>query len=101
MLRQGSLRDERRRRSLLEDAVSADDGATTKPRRTSKTSETYTELARMDCHARWSDFVPLRNWTVAAFLMAGVAAIAALQAAHFFTSQTELWTTGALAALGA
>jgi hypothetical protein len=100
MLRQGSLRDERRRRSLLEDAaVAADDGPTAKPRRTSKTSETYTELARMDCHARWSDFVPLRNWTVAAFLVTGIASIAALVTAYYFVSQAELWSSGKLAAL--
>ena len=100
MLRQGSLRDERRRRSLLEDAsAAADDGARAKPRRTSKASEAYTELARTDCHVRWSDFVPLRNWTVAAFLAAGLAPIAALEAAYHFVSQTELWTTGELLAL--
>jgi hypothetical protein len=100
MLRQGSLRDERRRRSLLEDAaVAADDGPTARPRRTSKTNETYTELARNDCHARWSDFVPLRNLTVAAFLTAGLASIAALETAFFFASQTELWSSGKLAAL--
>ena len=77
MLRQGSLRDERRRRSLLEDAaVAAEDSVIAKPRRTARASETYTELARADCHARWSDFVPLRNWTIAAFLVAGLASIA-------------------------
>jgi hypothetical protein len=99
MLRQGSLRDERRRRSLLEEAVAADDGTTARPRRTSKASETYTELARTECHARWSDFVPLRHLTVAAFLAAGLVAIAALEAAYYFVSQAEIWATGELAAL--
>jgi hypothetical protein len=100
MLRQGSLRDERRRRSLLEDAaVAADDVTAPKPRRTSKASETYAELARMDCHARWSDFVPLRNWTVAAFLAAGLTSIAALQTAYFFVTQAEIWTAGELSVL--
>jgi hypothetical protein len=99
MLRQGSLRDERRRRSLLEEAVAADDGTTTKPRRTSKASETYTDLARTDCHARWSDFVPLRHLTVAAVLAAGLLSIAALESAYYFVSQTEIWATGELEAL--
>src|SRR6186713_2393777 len=100
MLRQGSLRDERRRRSLLEDAAAAaEDGTSAKPRRAPKASETYTELARAECHARWSDFVPLRNWTIAVFLTAGLVSIAALESAYFFVSQTGLWTSGALGAL--
>jgi hypothetical protein len=99
MLRQGSLRDERRRRSLLEEAVATDDGATARPRRTSKASETYTELARTDCHARWSDFVPLRHLTLAAFLAVGLLSIAALEFAYYFVSQAEIWATGELVAL--
>jgi hypothetical protein len=100
MLRQGSLRDERRRRSLLEDAaVAAEDSVIAKPRRSARASETYTEMARADCHARWSDFVPLRNWTIAAFLAAGLASIAVLEVAYFFVSRTEPWTGGGLAAL--
>jgi hypothetical protein len=100
MLRHTSLRDDRRRRSLLEDASASQEASgTAKSRRAAKTAETYTELARSDCHARWSDFVPLRNWTLAGVMLAGLVVIAILEAGYYFTSRYGLWATGGLGAL--
>ncbi len=99
MLRQGSLHD-RRRRSLLEDTTSTPDApGGGKSRRASKAAENYTQPARSECHARWSDFVPLRNWTLAALFASGLAVIAALQAAYYFAVESPLWTAGSLAAV--
>ncbi len=99
MLRHGSLRDDRRRRSLLEDAAAlTESGSPAKSRRT-KSAEAYTDLARVEAHARWSDFVPLRNWALVAFCSAGLAIIAGLETAYFFVRQSSIWTdsgTGAL-----
>ncbi|MEX2140029.1 MAG: hypothetical protein WD894_12260 [Pirellulales bacterium] len=100
MLRHTSLRDDRRRRSLLEDATAAQEpGTAAKSRRTSKAAEAYTELARSECHARWSDFVPLRNWSLAAFFTVGLLLIAALEAAYYFATQSAIWSAGRLRAL--
>jgi hypothetical protein len=100
MLRHGSLRDDRRRRSLLEDTTAAQEpGTAAKSRRTSKAAEAYTELARSECHARWSDFVSLRNWTLAAFFTVGLLLIAALEAGYYFATQSAIWPAGGLGAL--
>jgi hypothetical protein len=101
MFRQGSLRDERRRRSLVEDsAAELDASAPAKARsRSSKSAETYTELARTDNHARWSDFVPRRNWALCTLLVAGMLVIAGLEVSYHFAAASTLWSSRGLGAL--
>ncbi len=100
MLRHTSLRDDRRRRSLLEDATASQEaGGSAKSRRMAKTAETYTELARTDCHARWSDFVPVRNWTLAGVSLAGLIVIGVLEAGYYVSAKSPLWASGGLAAM--
>ena len=100
MLRHTSLRDDRRRRSLLEDATATQEPTgSAKSRRSAKSVEAYTELARSDCHARWSDFVPLRNWTLVGVMLAGLVIIAILEAGYYFAARSGLWATGGLGAL--
>src|SRR5262245_51498350 len=101
MFRHGSLRDDRRRRSLVEESMAASDPTgTAKLRgRSSKSSETYTELARSDSHARWSDFVPRRNWTLAIVLAVGVAVIALFEFAFHVASQSSRFSVDVLGAL--
>ena len=101
MFRHGSQRDERRRRSLVEySSADLDSSAPAKTRgRSTKSAETYTELARTDNHARWSDYVPRRNWVLATLLVVGMSVIAGLEASYYFAASSTLWSSGSLGAL--
>jgi hypothetical protein len=100
MLRHGSLRDDRRRRSLLEDAAAGPEpGNSGKSRPASHDAETYTARARSECHARWSDFIPLRNWSMAGLLAIGLVVAGILEAGYYFAVRTTVWSTGGIAAI--
>jgi hypothetical protein len=101
MFRHGSLRDDRRRRSLVEDSsTDLDSSPPAKTRsRSTKSAETYTDLARTENHARWSDYVPRRNWTLATLLVVGMSVIAGLEVSYYFAARSTLWSSGSLGAL--
>ena len=101
MFRHGSQRDERRRRSLVEDSsADLDSSAPAKTRsRSTKSAETYTEFARADNHARWSDYVPRRNWVLATLLVVGMSVIAGLEVSYYFAARSTIWSLGSLGAL--
>jgi hypothetical protein len=98
MFRHGSLRDERRRRSLLDEATTAvgDASPTTRTRRSAKDADSYAEGAHSDFHARWSDFVPRRHRWLAVTFAAGIAPIVALQVSYFFVVQSAVWDSPAI-----
>ncbi len=87
MFRQGSLRDERRRRALVEDAMASgtEVPASLKPPRKAavRSSETYSELARTEHLWRVTDLIPRRSWGLAAWFVAGVAIVALLEAGYW------------------
>jgi len=87
MFRQGSLRDERRRRALVEDAMAAGAEAPTsmKPARkvVARNGESYSELARTEHQWRVTDLIPRRSWGLVGWFVAGVATVALLEAGYW------------------
>ncbi len=87
MFRQGSLRDERRRRALVEDAMASgtEVPASLKPPRKAavRSSESYSELARTEHLWRVTDLIPRRSSGLAAWFVAGVATVALLEVGYW------------------
>jgi hypothetical protein len=87
MFRQGSPRDDRRRRALVEDALSSggEASASIKPVRSrpARSAEVYSEMALRQHHWRMTDLIPRGRWGLAAWFVFGIATIALVEVCYW------------------
>ena len=86
---------ERRRRLLREDRSSRDPDTTTSRRTEAKTpgmeGRAYSEVALADVETRITDFIPTRRWVLFAYLLAGLASVAAVIGTYLGRNYAMKW----------